>query len=151
MAETRTFVTFNSSGFNTTEVKEYFINPDNSGDDLVKWLMQELLSRNVEVDTELGQEDHGWYFTFQCGGQSYDFIVGHQGGDGEKWLGWLERGAGFLPSLFGSRKRGIKPEAAQSIHVILESSPRIQNVRWHLSKDFDVGNEESATAEPTMV
>lgn len=151
MAETRTYVTFSSSGFNATEEKEYFINPNNFGDDLAKYLLQGLQAQSVEVDSELGQEDFGWYFTFRCNGQSYDFIMGHRDGEGEEWLGWLERSAGFLPSLLGARKKAIRPEAAQSIQNVLTSSLRIQNVRWHLAKDFDAGNEEVATTEPTPV
>ncbi len=149
MLDTRTHVTFRCSGFNTSEQRDYFINPNNFGDDLAKWLMQELRARNVEVDPELGQEDYGWYFTFRCGGQSYDFILGHRDEEGEEWLGWLERSAGFLPSLLGARKRGVSPEAAQLLYAVLVSSPKVQGVRWHLAKDFDAGNEEAATAEPT--
>ena len=148
MAETRTYVTFRSSGFNATEEQEYFVNPNNFGDDLAKWMMQELQTQGVEVNPELGQEDFGWYFTFRSGGQSYDFIIGHRDSEGEEWLGWLERKAGFLPSLLGARKRGIPPEAAQFIHNLLAASARIQNVRWHLAKDFDAGNEDTATSEP---
>lgn len=132
-----------------SEQRDYFINPNNFGDDLAKWLMQELRALKAEVDPKLGQEDHGWHFTFHSGGQNYDFVVGHRDGEGEEWLGWLERSAGFLPSLLGARKRGISPEAAQLIHAGLVSSPKVQGLRWHFAKDFDAGNEEVATKEPT--
>jgi len=149
MADTQKYVTFSCSGFNTSEPRDYFINPNNFGDELAKRLMQELRVRNTAVDSELGQEDHGWYLTFHSGGKSYDFVLGHRGEERAEWLGWLERGAGFLPSLFGARKRSVPPEIAQLVHAALVSLPEVHGVRWHLTKDFDTGNEELATAEPT--
>ena len=149
MPDTRTFITFSCSGFNTSEQRDYFINPSNFGDDLAQWLMQQLRARNVEVDAELGQEDYGWYFTFRSGGQSYDFVLGHRDEEGGQWLGWLERSAGFLPSLLGARRRSVPPEPAQLIHTVLVSLPEVQGIRWHLAKDFDAGNEEAGTVGPT--
>jgi len=121
MADTQKYVTFSCSGFNTSEPRDYFINPNNFGDELAKRLMQELRVRNTAVDSELGQEDHGWYLTFHSGGKSYDFVLGHRGEERAEWLGWLERGAGFLPSLFGARKRSVPPEIAQLVHAALVS------------------------------
>jgi len=148
MADTQKYVTFDCSGFNTSEPRDYFINPDNFGDDIARRVMQELQARNTAVDSELGQEDHGWYFTFHSGGQIYDFVLGYRGEEGAEWLGWLERGAGLLPSLFGARKRSVPPEIAQLVHAALVSLPDVQGTRWHLAKDFDAGNEDLATNEP---
>lgn len=122
MAQTQKYVTFRSSGFNATEEKEYFLNPNNFSDDVAKWVIQELQAQGVEVDTELGQEDFGWYFTFRLCGKSYDFVLGHRDGEGEQWLGWYERSAGFFPSLFGARKKIIPLEVAQTTHAILSTS-----------------------------
>jgi len=36
----QTHVTFRSAAFNTTAPKDYFINPDNFGEDLAYWLMR---------------------------------------------------------------------------------------------------------------
>ena len=92
----RTLVTFRSAAFDTDGPRACFINPDNYGDVLAYWLMRALRSRGVEALGELGQEDHGWYFTFRGGGVEHDFIVGLR--DGDEWLGWLERRAGFVAS-----------------------------------------------------
>jgi hypothetical protein len=38
----RTIATFNSDAFNTTEEKDYFINPSCFGDDAARWLLNSL-------------------------------------------------------------------------------------------------------------
>ena len=45
----RTLVTFRSSAFNTTQPKDYFINPGCFGDDVAKWLMGELRAPVTKV------------------------------------------------------------------------------------------------------
>lgn len=148
MPETRTIVTFKSSAFNTRQIRGHFINPENYGDDLAKWLRQELKGRGVEVGADLGQEDFGWYFDFTVGGRRCSFVLGYRGDDDEGWVGRLERDADFLPSLLGARKRGISPEAAQVIHDTLSTAAQITEVRWHVAKDFEAGREEEGRAEP---
>jgi hypothetical protein len=129
MTATKTYVTFKSSAFNATEVREYFINPCCFGDDLAKWLIQEMQKQGIEVDKEPGQEDFGWYISFRCGGERYDFIIGCGEDEGE-WTGWLERGVGLLPSMLGGRKRGVKPDVVEAINRIL-ASPIISDLQWH--------------------
>jgi hypothetical protein len=51
--------------------------------------------------------------------------------------------------MLGGRKRDIQPDAAQAIHEILSSSSQIQNVRWHLRRDFDSGREEIGSPTPS--
>ena len=108
--------------------------------------MQELRSRGVEALGEPGQEDHGWYFAFRGGGVEHDFIVGLR--DGDEWLGWLERRAGFVASLFGARKRRIEGDAAVAIHAVLSASGQIHDVRWHFEEDFMAGREDLGRARP---
>lgn len=148
----RTVVTFKSAAFNTTESKDYFINPCCFGDDVAKWLMAELKQRGFQTVGEAGQEDFGWYFTFQAGGIEHDFIIGFRPDEEESaegdWIGWLERRTGLISSLFGGRKRGIQPAAAQAIHAVLTGSPQIQDVRWHERQDFDSGREELGSPQP---
>lgn len=144
----RTHATFRSSAFNTTEPEDCFINPDNYGDDLARWMIRELRSRGVEVGEEL-QEDHGWYFTFRSGGVEYDFVVGSR--DQDEWLGWIERRVGFVASLLGGRARGIEVEAALEIDAVLSSSELIRDVRWHLEEDFMAGREGLGRTKPNAV
>lgn len=148
MAELRTLVTFESAAFNTTEEKPEFINPGNFGEDVARWLMGELRAQGVPVGEAVGQEDFGWYFSYQVGGAPHCFVLGHREEEpGTGWLGWLERDAGFFGSLLGGRNRGLDPEAARVVHRALTGSDRIGKVRWHYRKDFECGNEEGS-AEP---
>ena len=148
MAELRTLVTFRSTAFNTTQEREYFINPGNFGDDLGRWLMEELQSRSVEVDEELGQEDHGWYLGFRCGDTDYHLVVGHCDDTRGEWIGWIERNAGFLASLLGQRRKGIQPDACRLIHDVLAESERVSEVRWHFEDDYSAGREEAGVLTP---
>jgi hypothetical protein len=101
--------------------------------------MDELQARGFETGSKPGQEDFGWYFRFRVGEADYDLVIGHRPGeDGEPgdWICTIERGAGFLASIFGARKRGIPQEAAQAIHAALSSSPQITGIRWHTDEDM---------------
>src|SRR6185295_1206465 len=113
MSGIRTLVTFQSPAFNGTERRDYFINDCCYGDDVARWLIEQLRSRGLQTDDEPGQEDFGWYFGFKVGGTGYHFVIGHRPADGQDpavWIGWLERKAGVLGSMFGARERGIQPE-----------------------------------------
>ncbi len=151
MAEVRTVVTFQSEAFNTSETKSYYINPYRFGDDVARWISSEFQQRNIEVGEEVGEEDFGWYLTFQLNGIEYSFVLGWREGDETEpdvWLGWLERDAGFVASLFGGRKKNIASEAAVAIHEILSQTDKVHDVRWHLRQDFDANNEENWTHQP---
>jgi hypothetical protein len=148
----KTVVTFKSSAFNMSEPREYFINPGCFGDDLAKWLAEQLRSKGHQASEVPNQEDFGWYFTFIESGVEHCFVIGHRPGDDDAedvWIGWLERNRGFVASVLGGRKRDIQPDAAWAIHEILSSSPQIQNIRWHLRRDFDSGREEIGTPTPS--
>jgi len=140
MAELNTCVTFKSSVFNTNEPKEYFLNPCCYGDDVVKWLIQELQGRGYDVESEPEQVKFCWSLTFRSGGQSYDFTVACE--DEGEWTGWITRSVGFLPLLLGAQWRGIQADAVQAIHAVLASSPDVQDLRWHKAGDLTAGTEE---------
>lgn len=74
----RTVVTFTSSYFNTTEPKDYFINPCCFGDDVAKWLIEQFKDRGVDTDENPG---------------------------------------------------------------LLTTAPIIHDVRWHMERNFDLGND----------
>jgi hypothetical protein len=152
MAPVRTVVTFRSTVFNTTEEKDSFINPGCFGDDVAKWLMEKLRGRDVHTADEPDSEDFGWYFTFRYSDIEYDFVISYRPGEGEiegDWIGWLERRRGLLASVFGLRKKGIQPEAAQALHEVLSASADIRDVRWHFQKDFDADREEDGAPTPS--
>jgi hypothetical protein len=147
----RTVVTFESDAFNTSESKEYFINPSSFGDDVAQWLMARLRSASVEVDEEPGQEDFGWYFNFTLPEGRHCCVLGYRpAGEGEPglWIAWLERSRGLLGSLIGGRKRGISPAAVALVHQALSGAPEITRVTWHERADFDGGREELGAEQP---
>jgi len=134
-------VTFKSDAFNHAESKEYFINPYCFGDDVLRWMMEELRSNGIDVKDGPEQEDFGWYFTFSCDGSEYDFILGWRPGDTDEdndgdWLGWLERSLGFWRSISGGRKRNISAGAVDAIDRVLRSSEKIPDVKWCAEKEL---------------
>ncbi|MFB3880335.1 MAG: hypothetical protein ACE149_03680 [Armatimonadota bacterium] len=149
--DVRTVVTFRSTAFNTTESKDYFINEGCFGDDLAKWLIQELRARGFQIDDEPDQEDFGWYFDFGVGDTPHCLVIAFRPPNGAEegdWVCWLERSRGLLSSALGFRNKGIQREAAEAIHAVLASSAQVREVRWHLKKDFDSGHEELGVPSP---
>ena len=148
----RTLVTFQSKSFNTTDEKEYFINPCCFGDDVCKWLIERLRANGIKTDDEPGQEDFGWYFNFTVPEGEHCCVVGYRPGDTDDeagdWIAWIEKSQGFLGSIFGGRNRGIAPSAPNAIHGVLTSAPEISSVKWHERKEFDKGQEEFGTSNP---
>lgn len=150
MVSQRTIVTFRSAAFNTSERRTYFINDGCYGDDLARWLMAELAARGTATDAEPGQEDFGWYFTYQAGTAAHQFIVGYRPEPDPHglWIGWIERGAGLVGSILGARRRAIAADALATIHVALSESDRVSDVRWHRRAEFERGNENNGTIHP---
>jgi len=141
---------FQSEAFNTSERKDYFINDCCFGDDLARWLMEQLRTRGFPPDSEPGQEDFGWYFTFRVGETSYCFIISYRPSEDSKpgdWMCVIERETGLLGWIFhSSRKRGIQPDAVEAIHAALSSSPQISGVRWFTDEDYR--REENGQTTP---
>jgi hypothetical protein len=142
----KTVVTFKSDAFNSSEQRDYFINPGCFGDDVAMWLMEGLQSRGLCTGAKPEQEDFGWYFTFRVEDTDHHLVIGYRPGDADAegdWLAWIERKRGIIGSLLLGRTRGIRPAAARVVHEILATSPRIRDIRWY-EKDQD----ESGTERP---
>jgi hypothetical protein len=132
-SKTKTVVTFESTAFNMSESKGYFINPGCFGDDVAMWLISELRKQDVKTDEVPGQEDFGWYLNFEMMGTAHTLVIGHRpSGETEtgRWIVWLERRRGVLGSLTGGRDRGIQAAAVEVIDRILSNSSLIRDVRW---------------------
>ena len=122
---------FKSSTFNTSDVREYFINDCCFGDDLAKWLIARLRAAGLETDDEPGQEDFGWYFNFNVPAGAYCCIVAYQEDEPEGvWHITLERRLGFVRSVFGGRGHGIDAHAVDAINKALESAPEVKELQW---------------------
>jgi len=145
----RNFI-FQSTAFNTSEPKEYFINESCFGDDLARWLIERLRAQGFHVEPEPRQEDFGWYLTFRFGEAEYDLVIGCRPGVGRKpgdWMGTIERRAGFWASIFGARSRGVQVEAPEALHAVLSPASEISNLRWF--SDADYKKEENGQKTPT--
>jgi hypothetical protein len=141
-SEIKTVVTFESTAFNMTEPKDYFINPCCCGDDVAMWLIGELRKLGLPTDEKPGQEDFGWYLNFEVTGAAHTLVIGHRPAgvaEAGTWIGWPERRRGFLGSLVGGRNRGIQPAALEAIDRILSGSSLIRDVRWQSRQDLDKG------------
>ena len=137
-----TVVFFASEAFNHTEPRNYFINPCCFGDDLARWLMEELVEAGIAVEAEPGQEDFGWYFGFSVEDEKYCAVIA---GDGEgEWYVVVERACGFLGSVFGGRHRNVGRPGVAAIENVLSRSDRIANLRWTTWEEFRAGGGRSA-------
>lgn len=152
MTAKRTIVTFRSTFFNAKDSKDYFINSENFGDDLAKWLSERLENHAIRTqkDGEFpGQEDFGWFFNCQFDQESFCIIVGHHYDDKDfEWVVWIERKCGLIKSLMGGRKKDIDPRIPAAIHAILTASDVITHIRWHQQSDFHQGKLIEASALP---
>jgi hypothetical protein len=137
-AANQTVVTFNTTAFNHTERKPYFINDCCFGDDLARWMIGELAKQGVRTISDADQEDFGWYLTFEVGDSKYFFLTSYRSDDisvGATWIGFIERVSTPFGRLFGRQNRNIAPEAAQTIHKVLSKSPEIHQIQWYDPKD----------------
>lgn len=131
----KTMVRFVCDGFNKTEQKETFINPDNFGDDLMLWFRDELRARGLSTDDEPGQEDFGWYLNFSVNEQPHCVVGGLEDADEKRtepqhWVLWIERNVGFWKSIFGQRTKNISPEAINVIDQILKTRSDVTGIEW---------------------
>jgi hypothetical protein len=150
----KTLVTFKSLAFNVSEPKDHLMNSYCFGDDVAKWLTEQLRIKGYEAPGEPAKEDFGWYFNFRVSGIEHCFVIGYRPGDENEeglWIGWLERRRGFVASLFGARKRGIQLVAVRAIHEVLSGSLQIRDVHWHSERDFASGCESKWTPEPSAI
>jgi hypothetical protein len=149
----KTFVTFQSDAFNSTAEKETFINPGNFGDDMMNWLQAELRKKGFKSDEEPGQEDFGWYMSFDVDGESYCVVGGYreddeENGDPHAWILWIEKNVGFFKSILGQREKNISDKAIHAVQECLKANAEIKNIRWHEKADFEAGREELGTPDP---
>ncbi|MDY6835662.1 MAG: hypothetical protein SVY53_12760 [Chloroflexota bacterium] len=149
----RTLVTFKNSSFNTTDDREYFINPCNYGEDVAFWIADGLEQFGATVSRKRefpAQEDFGWFVNFRIANQSYCLVVGARSEDENdyEWVVWLERDCGILATLLGGRRRHIEQDAVELVHRVITSSPTTADIRWYNWKDYDSGKEDLASDRP---
>jgi len=132
----RSYLTFVGASFNVSEEKPAYFKPDNFGDDVAAFLARGLRRVGWEIPDDIGQEDDGWFVTFQKPGHCYDLIVQLVNAETHLWLVWVERSVGFIPSLLGFRKKPVPIEAAVAIFDAIRGAPEIENPQWFTKDEF---------------
>ena len=131
--------------FNTTEQRDYFINPGCFGDDLAAWFKEKLPSA---APGDVDQEDFGWYLPLRYGGKDYFLVMGfREDEDDSRWIVWIER-QGALRMFTRRESKGIDADLVRIVHDTLTGESAISDVRWHKKSDFDRNRQESGTTTP---
>jgi hypothetical protein len=151
MSPIRTIVVFQSSAFNTSQRKDYFINDCCYGDDVARWMIEELRARGIQTQSEPEQEDWGWFLRYHTAQGDYYFNIGYRPdyeGDPGAWVCHVVRDFFSWKSFFTGRKPAVGPDAVAAIHSVLSSSPKISNIQWHYQQDFDACREDKGQPDP---
>lgn len=128
------YATFSSERFNTQTTMDYFINPTCFGDDLGKWLLEELDEKGIPSELDgPDQEDFGWYVNFSSDNEDVTCLIIYSE-DENLWYLILEKNAGLIGTLFGKRKDKVTPSAINIINNILQNNVDIKNLEWHNMK-----------------
>jgi hypothetical protein len=157
-------VTFISSAFNLTEVKENFINDCCFGEDLANWLITTLKEQqpDAEVEPEPLQEDWGWWVFVSFNGQHANIGLGPYTIDTvdacNGWMCFVEaKKPGFsLKHLFSPKAKqeaqekaaAAKNLACLALHKALSTSDKFTEIRWHEEERFLKGDEDHWTPTP---
>ncbi len=148
----RNHVTFVTTLFNATEVKDYFINPCCFGDDCAQWLIDKLKAQSgVQVDEEPDQEDWGWYFFVKAGQRIFWVGVGllEDEDRSNTWLVFVESRLSWVKrKLFGQADQAELLALCQALNQVLKSSPEISDVRWYTKGDWSKGKHEDWRSSP---
>lgn len=146
MNEVRNRVTFVTTLFNATEVRDYFINDCCFGDDCAAWLIGKLKAQgDLQVEDEPSQEDWGWFFNVKVGQRRFLIGVGLCE-DEEVPNRWLV----FIDSWLWIWQRVIFRQTDQSEHLVvcvaidrlLKGESKINDIRWYSKAGFDSGSED---------
>jgi hypothetical protein len=130
----RNAVRFKSAKFNTTQIRDYFIN-DICFDDLANWLSEELSGAGLKT-ARPWQEDWGWQFEAENCLISVGYNV-------DEWQIYIEPIVGFFEKLAG--KQVDISKTVKNLHRILEKESEIFDIEWFVSeksgKETDFANE----------
>ena len=126
-------ILFDAAGFNFTEPRDHFINPECFGDDVAAWLAAELTARGFPT-TEPGQEDWGWYVEVTTGPDCYFVGVGCTGAtDADpakgEWRLMVEKHRTLWQKLTGKNQPAADEPIFAELERILVSNRDVTNVR----------------------
>lgn len=152
MSEVRNRVTFVTTLFNATEVRDYFINDCCFGDDCSAWLIGKLKAHaTLQVGEEPIQEDWGWCFGATVGQRSFLVGVGLYEDDEvpNRWLVFIDSQLGSLKrKLFGQTDHAEHREVCEAVDRVLKSDSNIRDICWFTQSDFESGQERGWCDRP---
>jgi hypothetical protein len=125
---------FSASRFNATERKDHFMTDRSFGDDLVAWLRDAMLKTLDQADIgELIQEDYGWGFWVEFGGDRCRVYAGLLEGQWSRnidaeWLAALElhESLFFLQPGAHARRQDWFDGLVATVRSILTADPAVR-------------------------
>jgi len=144
----RTVATFHSSRFNTTQPREYFLNPGCFGDDCAQWLVELLRGSGVPSVAEPWQEDWGWQTRAELEGARALISIGLVPEDPPHWLLMLDEERSLGARLFRRAHPQAVTSLTETIHRALTAEPTTRELRWYVKADWDAGRLDQGSAAP---
>ena len=122
-------IEFTTDMFNSTDVGRHFINERCFGEDLIRWLIQQLNDPSLTLE-EPFQEDWGWATLARKQNETFAIGVGIMdesiGDVPARWLRMVDKMRRFI--IFGSKESPELDRLADKIGEILTSSDRITDI-----------------------
>jgi hypothetical protein len=140
----RTCVTFQSSRFNSTEPRDYYVNPDCFGDDVCRLFSEELRNHQIKSEDPI-PEDWGWRLYVKSADGKFSLNTNYHV-DGF-WLLFVKAHNDGLLNLFRKQERGVPLELTRMVNSILMASGAT-DVAWHIEQEFDRGIYEHGVGQP---
>lgn len=126
----KTSVEFRSNKFPPETNEEEQINPGLWGRKLAAYLRQKLVARGIETN-DIYAEDWGWVVPIKNDSFQAWIGCGHQHGDEDQFLCFIEPVKPFVRKLFKKiNTMELVARLTQVLNEILTSDPEIREVRW---------------------
>lgn len=126
----KTQVEFRSTIFPPYDGEEEEINPGLWGKRLAEYLQNNLPLHGVKV-TAIGAEDWGWMVELESDEFPLWIGCGHQNGDNDEFLCFIEPSKPFIRKLFKKIDTTAKvSRVSEALKKVLESNPDIRDINW---------------------
>ena len=126
----KTQVEFRSDIFPPYDGEEEEINPGLWGKRLAEYLQENLPHHGINV-TAIGAEDWGWMVELENDEFPLWIGCGHQNGDNDEFLCFIEPSKPFVRKLFKKIPTTAKVgRVSEALKKVLESNPNIRKIKW---------------------
>jgi hypothetical protein len=126
----KTQVEFRSDIFPPYDGEEEEVNPGLWGKRLAEYLQENLPHHRVNV-TAIGAEDWGWMVELENDEFPLWIGCGHQNGDNDEFLCFIEPSKPFVRKLFKKIHTTAKvSRVSEVLKKVLETNPNIRKIKW---------------------